>query len=93
MSENQKLPSDKPLRKKTRENTQAREKFGRMATRMGFVTETQVKGALDIQREMDDSGQPHKLIGLIMLEQGMVSNSQLIEMLRYYELQQEKQGG
>jgi len=92
MPQDRKLPSDKPLRKRTRENTQAREKFGRVAIRMGFVTEAQVKEALDIQGKMDDSGQPHKLIGLIMLEQGMMSNTQLIEMLRYYELQQEKQG-
>jgi K+ transporter len=91
MARKKKPPSDKPLRKTTRENTQAREKFGRVAIRLGFVNEAQVKEALDIQRKMDDSGQPHKLIGLIMLEQGMLSNAQLIEMLKYFELQREKE--
>ncbi|TET34660.1 MAG: hypothetical protein E3J72_13870 [Planctomycetota bacterium] len=92
MVQKRKPPSDRPIRKTARENTRAREKFGRVAIRLGFVKEEQVKEALDIQRKMDESGQPHKLIGLIMLEQGMLSNAQLIEMLKYFELQQGKQG-
>jgi len=73
-----------------RENTRVREKFGRVAVRMGFVTEAQVNKALDIQRNTDAAGKPHKLIGLIMLQQGMLSNDQLIEILKYFELQNEK---
>jgi len=40
------------------------------------------KDSLDSHRKFREK---HKLIGLIMLEQGMITNAQLIEILRYYE--------
>ncbi|MHC4661649.1 MAG: hypothetical protein ACYS8W_08160 [Planctomycetota bacterium] len=86
------IPGNRKEIQRKRENTQAREKFGRVAIRMGFVNEEQVNKALEIQRKMDDLGQPHKLIGLIMLEEAMLSNAQLIEILKYFEIKREKNG-
>ena len=86
------IPTNRKKIQRNRENTQAREKFGRVAIRMGFVTEAQVKKALEIQRKMDETSQPHKLIGFIMLEEAMLSNAQLIEILKYFEIKREKEG-
>ncbi|MBN1417320.1 MAG: UDP-glucose 4-epimerase GalE [Planctomycetes bacterium] len=67
-----------------REATSA-ELFGEVAIRLGFVREKDVIRALAIQKDLLERGEKHKLIGLIMLEQGMITNAQLIEILRYYE--------
>lgn len=60
------------------------EPFGQVAVRMGFVTEPQVQAALDVQASLRKAGKS-KLIGMILLEMGMISSEQLIEMLKYYE--------
>ncbi|MCI0650943.1 MAG: UDP-glucose 4-epimerase GalE [Planctomycetes bacterium] len=60
--------------------------FGDVAIRLGFVTEADVARALERQaRELEDGNQ-HKLIGMHMLEMGLLSTSQLIEILKYYEV-------
>jgi hypothetical protein len=59
--------------------------FGQVAVRMGFVSQSQVKAALEIQESMEKAGRERRLIGMIMLETGMISSHQLIDILKYYE--------
>ncbi len=61
------------------------ELFGEMAVKLGFATEADIKQALKIQQHDITNGRPHRLIGLVMLEEGMIDNAQLIELLKYYE--------
>jgi len=61
------------------------EPFGKIAIKLGFSSAEDVEKALEIQRRLTESGREHKLIGMIMLEAGMISSAQLIEILRYYE--------
>ena len=57
-------------------------KFGEIAVDKGFCDENQVERALRIQKEEIETGQQRRLIGLILLSEGFISNSQLIEMLK-----------
>lgn len=68
------------------------EPFGQIAVRMGFVTESQVQVALEIQETMEKTRKERRLLGMIMLEMGMISTDQLIDILRYYETLEESPG-
>ncbi|MBI4230298.1 MAG: hypothetical protein HY608_05630 [Planctomycetes bacterium] len=59
--------------------------FGQLVVDRGFATRAQVEDALRAQRETDQAGHPHKLIGIVMLEMGFLSSTQLIEILKEYE--------
>ncbi|MGE3163735.1 MAG: UDP-glucose 4-epimerase GalE [Planctomycetota bacterium] len=61
------------------------ELFGDLAVRLEFVSEEDVQRALARQLAERDVGNQHKLIGMHMLEMGLLSTSQLIELLKYYE--------
>jgi len=61
------------------------EPFGKIAIKLGLCTPEDVEKALEIQRSLSATGREHKLIGMIMLESGMISSAQLIEVLRDYE--------
>jgi UDP-glucose 4-epimerase len=61
-----------------------REYFGEMTIKKGFVTREQLEKSLSLQKDMDKLG-THKLIGMIMLTEGILSSGQLIEMLKYME--------
>lgn len=61
------------------------ELFGDIAMRLGFVTENDVDLALERQGQEREQGAQHKLIGMHMLEMGLLSTSQLIDILKYYE--------
>jgi hypothetical protein len=61
------------------------EPFGQVAIRMGFVTESQVQAALDIQESMQKARKERRLLGMVMLETGMISSEQLIAILKYYD--------
>lgn len=61
------------------------EQFGQIAVRMGFVATSQVQAALDIQQSLLKASQERRLIGMIMLETGMISSDQLIDILKYYD--------
>ncbi len=67
-----------PMRKK--------EPFGQVAIRLGFVKPAQVDAALEVQQSLRKAGKP-RLIGMIMLEMGMISSEQLIEMLKTFDSQ------
>jgi hypothetical protein len=61
------------------------EPFGQVAIRMGFVSESQVQAALGVQESMQKAGKQRRLIGMILLDLGMISSQQLIDILKYYE--------
>lgn len=56
--------------------------FGEAIVAAGHVERDIVERALEIQRERDAIGESHKLLGLIMLEMGAISNEQLIGTLK-----------
>lgn len=60
----------------------AKEPFGQVAVRKGFVTPQQVEEALTRQRALRENDIPHKPIGLILLEMGALGTTELIEVLR-----------
>lgn len=54
--------------------------FGQVALRRGFVTSKQLRAAL--KRQAETSNGSTRLLGLVLLEEGIISTSQLIEVLR-----------
>ncbi len=64
-----------------------RELFGQIALKKGFISEHQLDDALSRQKQLKQSGQRHELLGLIMIEINVLSNAQLIEILKYIEAQ------
>lgn len=65
-----------------------RELFGAVAVRLGFTKRQEVNRALKRQKELREKKQKHKLIGLIMLELGILDTAQLIRVLKELELKQ-----
>jgi hypothetical protein len=61
------------------------EPFGKVAVKLGFCTTDSVCRALEIQKNLPKEQKEHKLIGMIMLEEGIISNQQLIAILKYYQ--------
>ncbi len=61
--------------------------FGEVAIRLGFVRRQDVERALRIQEEEVAARKPHRLLGIVMLQEGMLTGAQLIEILRCYERQ------
>jgi hypothetical protein len=57
-------------------------RFGILAVEKGFITADQVIEALKIQVMEDVEKGKHRLIGLILLEQGLISLSQIEEVLQ-----------
>ena len=57
-------------------------RLGEAVVKAGFVDQEGVDKALDIQRDRDGVGEPHQLLGLILLETGAISSAQLIRALR-----------
>ena len=66
-------------------NERAYEPFGRITVKLGFCTHEDVHRALEIQKKLPGQQREHKLIGMIMLEEGIISNEQLIAILKYYQ--------
>ena len=61
------------------------EPFGQVAIGMGFCGQHDVDKALALQADLKAQNKPHKLIGMILLEMGTLSTTQLIQILQYYE--------
>jgi len=66
-----------------------RELFGEIAVRFGFIKTRDVEAALKIQEEEKSKGK-HRLIGLIMLTEGILDTTQLIAILKEIETKQLK---
>lgn len=62
-----------------------RPKFGEIAVAKGFCALKDVDQALRIQRDQDQKGERHRLLGIIMIEEGLLSTTQLIEILKDFE--------
>ena len=60
----------------------ARKLFGEMAVHKGYCSRKDVEKALEIQRELTETGQTPKMLGLIMLQEAMIDNSQFIDLLK-----------
>jgi len=60
-------------------------RFGEVAMRLGFITESVLNDALRRQMRRVEEGESHKLLGMILLEHGYIDNGQLISILRRYE--------
>ena len=56
--------------------------FGEICVELGYLTHADVEKALAIQRQLARDGKPHKLIGIIMHESGMLDNDHLIKALK-----------
>ncbi len=59
----------------------AKKMFGEMAVRKGYCSQEDVDEALEKQAEMEDHEQHHKMLGLILLQEGMIDNTQFIDLL------------
>ena len=57
-------------------------RFGDLAVAKGFCTAKDVAQALKLQAEQDKRGDPHQLLGILMIREGILSTAQLIEMLK-----------
>ena len=60
--------------------------FRKVAIRLGYVTKEQVREALLIQKHLRENNKEHKLIGMVMLEQGMLGTTELIEIIRQMQI-------
>jgi len=61
------------------------DRFGERAVKLGLCDENDVLAAVENQRQLAAKHKPHKLIGLVLLEMGVIDNNQLIRILRTYE--------
>ena len=61
--------------------------FGQIAVRKGYCTDEQVDEALRIQHKREAGGRPRPLTGIIMVEHGIISTGQLIDILKAYQQQ------
>ena len=59
----------------------AKRMFGEMAVRKEYCSQEDVDVALEKQAEMEDHEQHHKMLGLILLQEGMIDNTQFIDLL------------
>lgn len=69
----------------TKTDLRKRLRFGEAIVAAGHVERDIVDRALEIQRQRDAIGESHKLLGLIMLEMGAISNEQLIATLKHMQ--------
>lgn len=61
--------------------------FGERAVLLGFAVEEQVAAALERQEESAESGE-RRLIGMIMLKMGILNTTQLLAILKTYDLEE-----
>jgi len=52
-------------------------RFGQIAVEKGYVTSEQVKQAVSEQIDDDMAGRPHRLIGRILLDNGVMTPQQI----------------
>ena len=59
-----------------------RVRFGEALLEAGYIRSEALDKALQVQKARDQQGESHKLLGIILLEQGAISSDQLIEVLK-----------
>ena len=57
-------------------------RIGEEVVSRGYCSAQDVERALKIQREEDQRGDRHRLLGIILLQEGRISTEQLLELLR-----------
>jgi len=62
--------------------TKRKERVGDIAVRLGFATRDDIKLALKRQREIERTEGARRLLGLVMVEMGLLSTEQLIIVLQ-----------
>jgi hypothetical protein len=63
-------------------------RFGEIARKLGYIDDSMLTDALRRQKSRIESGESHKLLGLILLELGHIDSEQLIEILKRFEADQ-----
>jgi UDP-glucose 4-epimerase len=61
----------------------ARRRFGEAAISAGLLNEAQLQAALDVQRAQDERGEERRLLGLLLVEMGVLQSYQLVEVLKF----------
>jgi hypothetical protein len=56
--------------------------FGDIAVKKGYVSKEQVAKALEIQRKEAMEGAGHRLIGVVLFDMGLMTESQILEVLK-----------
>ena len=52
-----------------------------MAVNKGYCTQKDVDHALKVQKKLTDSGQEPPMLGIILLEEGLIDNAQFLDLL------------
>ena len=60
-------------------------RFGKVAVDMGFITMDQMLNAIEVQVRENIAFGTHRKIGLILLEEGKITNEQIDEVLLVME--------
>jgi hypothetical protein len=63
-----------------------KELFGQIALRAGFINERDLSTALRQQKQIVAQGGKHRLIGLLMVEMGLLGTDQFISLLKELQL-------
>lgn len=62
--------------------------FGEIAIELGLITREQLRRGLDHQQQLRRDGLGHKLLGVILVEQGVLTSEQVFAVLNAYEHEQ-----
>ena len=62
-----------------------RRRFGELAVAKGYCTPQDVETALRIQRRLAAGGRPKPLTGILMVQHGIISTGQLIDVIRAFQ--------
>jgi len=72
----------------TEKGKKTKARLGELAVQKGYCTPQQVDKALRIQREQKAAGRRPMLSGIILVQNGIISTEQLIDMLQDYDVDQ-----
>jgi hypothetical protein len=59
-----------------------RKLFGELVVHKGYTDRKSVEKALKIQQEDEKAGRPRRMLGLIMVAEGIIDNFQFIDLLK-----------
>ena len=57
-------------------------RFGIIAVKQGFITQTQLQEAMNMQVQEDLDGKPHRLIGSILMDSGYITVQQITDVIK-----------
>jgi hypothetical protein len=66
-------------------------RFGEAGVALKLITEDDVQSALAEQKRRNDSGEEHALLGLLLVDMGLLKHSQLIDVLRFMNVRKKKE--